>query len=144
MRHYATGYGVKPSEMFIKYKSEKLGLTKKDLENLGSGLRPRDFAASVFVYAYSLILNDVIDNKVVFSLPTRRESYIEMEKLDKDQFMQARQAGAFKEIDIMRAGFTASKLVFRFKKKAGWGIKPIAVHKKLKNKIIANTNNKMY
>lgn len=142
--NYATGYGIKPSEMFIKFNPKKLGLSKKDFKDLKIGVKPKQFAARVFIYGYQLILNDIIKNKVIFSLPSTKESYIEMNKVSGDEFKLARQKGAFKDVDLIQSRFTGNSLIFRFQKKTGWGFKPIYVHHKLKDIITKNTNNRFY
>ena len=59
-------------------------------------------------------LNDIIKNKVIFSLPSTKESYIEMNKVSGDEFKLARQKGAFKDVDLIQSRFTGNSLIFRF------------------------------
>jgi hypothetical protein len=59
-----------------------------------------------------------------------------------ENFIKARQNGAFKDIDFLSSNFKGYKLQYRYKLKSGiWKNKPIHVHKKLKDIITDNTNN---
>jgi hypothetical protein len=136
---FATGYAFSAQELFTRF---KLHYIKKCPYEAFHENSKKVVAARVFIYMFYLILRDVIDNNTTFKLPTSCEAYIEMGVVGGDKFIKARQNGAFGEIDFLASNFTGYKLQYRQKKRNGsWYIKPIHVHKKLKNIIIDNTNN---
>lgn len=136
---FATGYAFSAQELFTRF---KLHYIKKCTYEAFHENSKKVVAARVFIYMFYLILKDVIDNNATFKLPTACEAYIEMGVVGGDKFIKARQNGAFGEIDFLASNFTGYKLQYRQKKRNGaWYIKPIHVHKKLKNIIIDNTNN---
>jgi len=62
------------------------------------------------------ILNDIIDNNVIFQLPVNTEAYIEMTSITGDDFKKARQNGAFEDINLTTSHFTGNQLVYRAKR----------------------------
>ena len=136
---FATGYAISALELFTRF---KLHYIKNNPYEAFRDNSKKVAAARVFIYAFWLILKDIIDNGHTFALPTGFESYIEMKVVKDEEFAKARQKGAFQEIDFLASNFSGYGLQYRSKLKSGrWFTKPIAVHKKLKNIIIENTNN---
>jgi hypothetical protein len=135
---FATGYAFSANELFTRFKLDYIQIsTKKHFK----GATKKVVAARVFIYAYYLILKDIIDNSITFVLPTAFESYLEMQRVSGEEFVKARQNGAFQEINFLASNFSGNAIKYRFKTKMGWKNKPVCVHKKLKNIIIENTNN---
>jgi hypothetical protein len=136
---FATGYAFSANELFTRF---KLHYIKKSTYEAFHDNSKKAVAARVFIYMFYLILKDIIDNNITFRLPTPCEAYLEMGTIEGELFAKARQNGAFEEIDFLASNFRGHKLQYRQKKRNGsWYIKPINVHKKLKNIIIENTNN---
>ena len=135
---FATGYAISAQELFTRF---KLHYIKNNPYEAFRDNSKKVAAARVFIYAFWLILKDIIDNGHTFALPTGFESYIEMQTFRDEDFTRARQNGAFKEIDFLSSNFKGYRLSYRYKLKSGiWRKKPIHVHKKLKDIIIDNTN----
>jgi hypothetical protein len=42
-----------------------------------------------------LVLEDIIENSITFQLPTKQEAFVEMRRYTEDEFVKARQNGAF-------------------------------------------------
>jgi hypothetical protein len=139
--NWATGYGFTPKEIFIRFKNKYITTHHTLLDDFNK----KKVAAKVFLYSAWLIINDIIDNNVTFQLPTQKPSYLEMGVVSGDEFVRARQAGAFEEIDFLASNFRGYKMQFRRESKNGTFIKPIYVNKKVKDRIIEHTNNgKLY
>lgn len=138
---YATGYGISAQNLFTRFKTHYIkNCTLKEFKEKNK----KKVAARVFIYAFYLILKDVIDNSTTFVLPTQMEAYIEMNRVEGDDFILARQRGVFKDVDFLKSNFCGHQLQFRHKLKSGiWRKKPILVHKKLKDIITENTNKGM-
>ena len=138
-QRYATGYSFSATDLFTRF---KLHYIKNSTFEAFKEHSKKKVAARVFIYAFYLILKDIIDNSITFMLPTGFESYIEMGTIRDENFVKARQNGAYQDIDFLASNFKGYKLQYRYKLKSGrWFIKPIHVHKKLKNIITENTNN---
>lgn len=136
---YATGYGISAVELFTRFKTHYIKHSPEPVFNERS---KKKIAARIFIYAFWLILKDIIHNNVIFSLPTGREDYIEMCTVAHDDFARARQNGAFQEVDFLKSDFLGHNLQYRFQLKSKrWFTKKICVHRKLKDIITENTNN---
>lgn len=135
---YATGFAFSANELFTRF---KLHYIKNPTFPVFKEHSKKIVAARVFIYLYYLIIKDIIDNGITFLLPSARQSYIEMNILNKEEFIKARKNGAYQEVDFLASDFKAYHLQYRYQTKSGkWFIKKIYVHKKLKNIITDNTN----
>ena len=141
VQKYYTFYGFSSRELFTRFKHYYIKDSQKKIFKVD---RKRYAAARIFVHFFWMVLKDVIDNNVTFKLPTGFESYIEMGVISGENFIKARQNGAFPEVDFLASNFTAYRLQYRYKLKSGiWMTKHIYVHRKLKDIITENTNNRV-
>lgn len=101
-----------------------------------------EIVQQIFKESVKLVINDIIDNNVTFVFPGNRGT-IHMNRITGEDFVAARQNGKFQEIDFISSFFSGYQLTMTMLKKNGEPArtKPIYVDKKLKNKIIENTNN---
>lgn len=137
--NYATGYAISANELFTRFKLDYI--KNHTFEHFKENSKKK-VAARVFIYGFYLIIKDIIENNITFLLPTPFQSFIEMGVYEGEQFKEARQNGAFPEVDFLASNFKAYRLQYRFALKSGrWFIKNIYVHKKLKDIITKNTNN---
>lgn len=142
-KHYHTSYSFCTVELFTKWKK----ILKFDVRQAEKNKCPTTSlytATSVFNRAMQLVLLDAIENNNSFLLPIKNEAYIEMYKVQGEELQQARQKGAFPELDLLQSGFTMSRLIFRFKNKNRWFKKPIYVHEKFKQMILDRVYKKFY
>lgn len=136
---FATGYAFSANDLFTRF---KLHYIKNNPFEAFREPSKKKVAARVFIYAFYLIIKDIIDNGVTFMLPVSREAYFEMSTVSGDEFIEARKRGAYQDVDFLASNFTGHKIQYRYKLKSGKYIKkPFCVHKKLKNIITENTNN---
>lgn len=135
--NYATGYGITPTELYTTFKLENITTHHSKLWDKSK----RKVCGKVFTYCMLQILNDIIDDNVIFQLPVNTEAYIEMKSFHGDEFKKARQNGAFADINLVTSHFTGNQLVYRAKRTGYWKLKPIKVSKVLKNRITKHTNN---
>ena len=99
----------------------------------------------MFIYCVLLVINDIIDNNVTFSLPTQYPSYLEMGVCSGEDFAKARQNGAYGDVDFLKSNFTGYRMQFRREGRNGVFVKPVYVNKKIKDRITEHTNNgKLY
>jgi len=135
--NYATGYGISPKELYTTFKLENITTPQSQLWDKSK----KKVCGKIFTYCMLQILNDIIDNNVIFQLPVNTEAYIEMTSITGDDFKKARQNGAFEDINLTTSHFTGNQLVYRAKRTGYWKLKPIKVSKVLKNRITEHTNN---
>ena len=133
-QNYTTGYGINANEMFIGFPCSYI---KKNYSNVK---KPK-YAASIWTYCYKLVLEDIINNSITFRLPTQQEAFLEMKRYTDQEFIKARQNGAFQDVNFLKSNFSAYKLQFRYRSKHNSHTKPISVSAKLRDKITENTNN---
>ena len=57
-----------------------------------------------------------------------------------DDFVKARQNGAFKDVDFLASNFTGNQIQFRISTRYGKWLKRIYVGNAMKNRITENTN----
>jgi len=134
--NYATGYGITPKDLYTTFKRENI---TTPLAQLWDRSKPK-VCGAIFTFCMLQILNDVIDNNVVFKLPVNTEAYIEMKTISGEDFKKARQNGAFSDINITSSNFKGNQLVYRARRKEYWKVKSIKVSKVLKNRITEHTN----
>lgn len=132
--HYATGYSINANELFTRFPSKYIKLKAK-------GLYPKAYAASVWTYSFLVILEDIIENSTTFCLPIKYDSFIEMFRTSGEDFVKARQNGAFQDIDFLKSNFSGYQLQFRFRTKHNEIRKRVYVDSERKNKITEQTNN---
>lgn len=140
--NYSTGCAFNLDEMFMNFPYNKLKMSCKDVKDITGDPHRQPLVKKIFRECVKEVLNDVIDNNVTFQLPTgARPSDIHMKRIYGDDFSLARRHGKFKEIDFLASLFSGYQLVLNMYSKNYTRTKNIYVDKKLKNKIIENTNN---
>ena len=111
--NYATGYGITPKDLYITFKRENI---TTPLAQLWDRSKPK-VCATVFIFTMFQILNDIIDNNVIFKLPVNTEAYIEMNTVKGEDFKKARQNGAFEDINLASSNFKGNQLHYRYRLK---------------------------
>lgn len=132
---YITGHSITPRQLFTTLKRDSISTTGDPTQ------RHKDiFAGKVFMYFMYILLLDIIHNGITFRLPVRSDAFIEMYTVSDDDFVKARQNGAFHHVDYLESNFTGNYLQFRYKLKADWRRKTIYVSNVLKRIITDYTN----
>ena len=139
-RYYATSYAIKASELYCTFPTHKyIHLPTRDLpakydrhwENLyGSILR----------YFFYLMICDVIENKVIFKLPPITKACIKIDPVTGDDFIRARQNGAFQDVDYLASNFTGYEINLNYNTRYGSWKKRIYVSSKFRDRIVELTN----
>lgn len=99
-----------------------------------------DAQSDPFKYAFYLILNKVLDDRMRFKIPGVSEAYIDFSEIGEDAFEKARQHGAFPEIDFIESDFRAYQLRYFFKARGYQKNYPMYLGSDLKQKLIDYTN----
>lgn len=141
-QHWATSYALKADELYTSFPTKKyMSMKAKELPSRFNG----DFKVmygEIFRYFMYLLIKDVIENQVTFKFPPTGDgtSWIEMTPVSGDEFIKARQNGAFQDVDFLVSDFTGYKLTYRKSNRYGSWRKRIFVSSKYRDKITELTN----
>lgn len=142
----ALGHAFDMSDMFLNFDNKKLRMSCNDCEE-ATGYRHRDKVAQrIFAESVNLVLNDIVDNNVLFELPTNgRKAEIHVKRHTGDDFATGRQNGKWRDVDYLASFFSGYQLELALYNKDGKPVreKPIYVDSKLKDKLTENTNKGM-
>lgn len=111
---YYTEYSFYAGDLFETFNKKQLKI-KRDVVQKKYGVNKKQtFCASVLVYCFYLILLDIIENNITFVLPLfgNKYAYIGMKPIVGENFKQARQYGAFEDIDILASDFTGYRIAY--------------------------------
>ena len=139
--NYATSYAVKAHEIYTGFPiKEYTRFTTSDIERIYK-VNKAWLLGRMFKYFFFLMIDDIIRNQVVFKLPTScSRTWIQMHPISGDDFIRARQNGAFDDIDYLASNFTGYQIYLTYKTRYGVWRKQIYVNKKYKNVITELTN----
>lgn len=135
-----TGHSFNANDIFKKFNNDYITTDYKTLKKYYKTFEKRVVARSVFIYAYYLIILDIIENNSIFVLPSTKDARLQMKTFSDESFRTARKNGKFQDVDILKSNFMGHQLEFYFKRKGYYEHKPIYVNTRLKNKITENTN----
>lgn len=136
--HWATSYSMIPSDLYYGYtKKHKMRFTKD--KSPKKYWDPDEELGRVFTYFYYLVIKDIIENQVTFKLPVNR-CYLEMTPIIGEDFVKARQNGAFRDVDFLMSNFTGYNLNLRIHTRYGKWLKRIYVSSKYRDLITELTN----
>lgn len=141
MYYYNTGYTLKAKDLFCSFPLSKY-IKRSEEETSQSWYKVNMISkiSQIFIFFFKLVLDDIIDNNVTFKLPPGTRAYIEMVPVKGDDFVKARQNGAFKDVDFLASNFTGNQIQFRISTRYGKWLKRIYVGNAMKNRITENTN----
>ena len=143
--NYATGCAFNINELFLNLDRKKLKFNYKQCMNLGYTHDKNEMINRIFMDNVEMILDDIINDNITFELPTGsgRPTLLRMKKIDGEDFIKARRAGKFADVDFLSSNFSGYQLGLDMYYKDGRPFisKPVYVDKKRKEKIIENTNN---
>lgn len=111
-------HGFTPEELYVNTPKK---ITDKHwrwfIKYYGFSSSYGDSLADPFKYAWYLILNKIINDKMRFKPPVQFEAYIDFEIVTGDNFESQRQNGRFQHIDFIESDFTGYGLKYYFKAK---------------------------
>lgn len=136
---WATSYALTANDLYTKFPYKSL---KTDIFKLPPPIcnNPINLYTKIFRYFFYLVIKDVIENKIVFRFPRSFRAFLEMIPVSGDDFIRARQNGAFQDVDFLTSDFTGYHLGLRFNTRYGKWIKAIHVTEKYKDRITELTN----
>lgn len=138
IKNWATSFALTASELYYNFPKDKY--LRPELIEYYKKEKMRDVLGRILRYLFFLVLNDIIEKNVTFKFPGMAKAYLEMVPVSGDDFVQARQNGAFQDIDYLASNFTGYVLYFRIQNKFGFWRKRLYVSKILKDRITKYTN----
>ena len=102
-RRYVSSSALGARDLFIGFNWKKY-LRENELVSQESWMQ---VCAQVFRYAFNLIVRDIIENKTEFKMPPQTGGRLYMRAISGEDFIHAKQCGAFEEIDYLASNFTA-------------------------------------
>ena len=140
--HWATSYALKAHELYTRFPTSKYINIKSSELPERFGANSKMLYGEIFRYFMYLVIKDVIENQVTFKLPPfgKGNAWIEMTPVSGDDFVKARQNGAFQDVDFLISDFTGYQLNFRKSNRYGTWRKRIFVSSKYRDMITDLTN----
>lgn len=111
--NYALGHAFSTKDLFMNFNVEKLEMTPKQCVEIYSDGSKRDLAASIFITALEIIIDDIIENNTHFKLPGlgRTQSYLYMKRTSGEKFKKAFRNGKWRDVDFIESNFSGYQLV---------------------------------
>lgn len=108
-------------ELFIRFDLNSLKLNNKDLLSVYKKGHKRDFAISVFKMSLIKVIDDIIDKGIQFQFPNsnRGKSWLCMQRITGEEYIQSRKNGAFKNFDPVDTNFSAYRIEYCMEKLDG-------------------------
>lgn len=109
------GHSFNSKELFQNFPVRKMELSaeqcRKDYPDKGK----REYAASIFVQGMQMIIDDIIENNVMFKLPGmgKTQSYIYVKRFTGDDFKALFRGGKWRDVDFIASNFSAHQLCFK-------------------------------
>lgn len=140
-KRYATSYALKADELYYGFPTKKhIRLKSNELPARFDG-KYRELYGEILRYFFYLLIKDIIENQVIFKLPQgAQRTWIQMDPISGEDFIKARQNGAFEDVDYINSNFTGYQLFLRYNTRYGHWKKRIYLSKKFKDKITELTN----
>ena len=140
-KRFATSYALKADELYYRIQTKKyIRLKSNELPKRFNG-KFRELYSEVFRYFFYLMIRDIIEKQVIFKLPPgAQRAWIQMDPVSGENFIKAKQNGAFDDVDYLVSNFTGYQLYLRYNTRYGHWKKQIYVSKKFKDKITELTN----
>lgn len=134
---WATSYALTATDLYTNFPYKKL---KTNIKQLPNGSNEKWLLTKVFRYFFYLVIKDIIENKVTFRFPRTFRAFLEMLSVSGDDFVKARQNGAFQDVDFLTSDFTGYHLGLRYNTRYGKWTKALHVSEKYKDRITELTN----
>lgn len=141
-KHLAQGYAFDLMELFENFPLEKLDYSFKEYNEKFHDRCRKKLLGKVFKECMKMVMEDIVENNDTFILPTGgKRAEIHMKKIQNEDFIKARKAGKFKDIDFFKSFYTGYQPHLYIHRTNKIYEQPIYLGGKLKQKLIDYTNN---
>ena len=136
---WATSYAMTADQLYTGFDFYKTLKLERDQLPVKYKNCEKDLCGSIFRYCMYLMAKDIVENKATVKLPTPR-AYLEMNPVSGEDFVKARQNGAFEDVDFLASNFTGYTMVLRMGSRYGTVRKRIYLSSLLRDRITELTN----
>lgn len=136
---WATSYALTATDLYTKFDYSKLKVCLRHLPGKYA-FKYKELLAQILKYFFFLVVIDIIEKKVTFRFPKTYRAYLEMLSVSGEEFVKARQNGAFQDVDFLTSDFTGYTLGLRYNTRYGKWTKAIHITEKYKDRITELTN----
>ena len=145
MRNYALGCAFNLRHLLYNLPLKKLHIRSGRCIELTKDCHVKRLAARMFKVSYKLVINDIIDNNIVFHFPLNgtRKCIMGMQRFQGKVFKILRQAGKWEDVDIFKSMFSGCEICLQMLGNRTPRTKYVYVDKYLRKRITENTNNGM-
>lgn len=143
IKQYALGCAFSLDELLYNFPYHKLDITCSECYKIIGDQHRNILIKKVFRESLKLVIEDIINNNVTFWLPLvgGKKCNIHMLMYKGESFKHLRQAGKWRDIDILKSNFVGYQMSFFMLGNRTPRIKSIYLNKQYRDKIIENTNN---
>lgn len=127
--NFATGYAFTSKDLFANFPLRKLLISREKCKEIFNTLDRRAVVIRVFYYVVKIVLLDIIENNTTFKLPTQRECYIQMNRVQGEDFKKARRNGRWLDVDYLESNFSGYHLELMYVASERFIHKPIYISK---------------
>ena len=136
IEHWATSYALTASQLYYRFPDKKYISIYEDFDY---GTLHRLYGR-ILRYFFYLVIIDIIENSITFKFPPGTRARLEMVPVSGEDFVKARQNGAFQDVDFLASNFTGYQLNLTTVNKYGKWHKRIYVSSKYRDRITELTN----
>lgn len=138
---YATGYCMNAVDVMKGFPAKKTVITAKECEKIMKNRHKEKLAERIWKANIAMVLDDVIDNSDTFVLPTAsKKAEIYIKSYPREEFVQGRKNGKWKDIDYLASNFTGAQMMFKYQNGGVFKEKPIYVDAGRKQRIADRLN----
>ncbi len=133
-------HSITATDLYRNYKFDKL---KYKLPESFKGISKKKLCTSILEDALYEIVLDIVENNTTFAIPTMygADATLYVKTYDGDRLKYILSKGGFKNVDLMKTGFKAYGLRYRYKTKNNEVNKAVHLGKSLYGKIAEYANN---
>lgn len=109
---FALGCAFNPSDVFANFNYKKLKCTCAQCYEIIGNNHRQILVKQVFLESVKAVIDDIIERNVTFWLPLVgiRKCNMHMQRIQGDKFKKMRQAGKWKDLDILKTNFSGYEI----------------------------------
>ena len=143
MTRFKISHCIPSTQFFKKFTKKEIKMKQKQFIKEYKADCRGDLAARIFNYCLELVIKDIIDNNIVFTLPNifGKDSEIAMKVFEGEDFKILYRKGKFNDVDFITSNFRGYQIFYSFEdnhKKVRE--KPIYINHRFRDMITKNTN----
>ena len=137
--NFVVSHALRPYELYLGFPHKKYlnGLYYREEKEIYFLV----IYSRILYYFFNLVLWDIIDNDIVFQMPSKTRSTLEVTNVSGDDFVKAVQNGAFRDVDFLATNFTGYTISLKYNTRYGHWTKKLNISGKMKQALLNYVNN---